>query len=355
MGDTYIKVKKVEGETESEIVGCPAEDDGNVLVSTLASQFPGAIGLRYKDEEGISKALRVKDDVVTPPTGGWGDQVYTVVLKPSDPVPVKRDSSVAELDNVGQAAQKVKSNFPGKSAVAKRLFVGDVPFVANAAELLKEKFPKASNITVPSHPDTGKVKGYAYIDFENTDDSSQALTEMDGQEVGGRKIRLDFAPPGGGPSKKSARATRIWIGNLPLTLSGADELYQYFPGAIKINAPTHPDTGKIKGYAFAEFESIQIADSTIREKEGMEIGGRVIKLDFAPVGGGPKKPQPYGQQFKFGGGSTFNPQQYGVGGQQYAGAYGQPYSQPFAPPGQHQQPFQPPGAYPNLASGGSSY
>ena len=41
------------------------------------------------------------------------------------------------------------------------------------------------------------------------------------------------------------------------------------------------DTGRSKGYAFCEYKDPETASSAVRNLNGQEINGRIIKVDYA--------------------------------------------------------------------------
>jgi len=70
------------------------------------------------------------------------------------------------------------------------------------------------------------------------------------------------------------------------------------------------ETGKPRGFGFCEYFDTQTADSAIRNLQGIEIGGRALRLDFADVGNhdtrdaGGRPPPPKGR--RAGGGNLPN-------------------------------------------------
>jgi len=48
---TYLQVAEEEGDEPIEL---PAEEDGTLLISTLAAQFPGCSGLKYRSNTNVS-------------------------------------------------------------------------------------------------------------------------------------------------------------------------------------------------------------------------------------------------------------------------------------------------------------
>ena len=73
----FIQVADEENEEPIEI---PVEEDGTLLLSTLAAQFPGACGLKYRSETRSLRGVRLLDGKLRPPDSGWGNSVYLCVI-----------------------------------------------------------------------------------------------------------------------------------------------------------------------------------------------------------------------------------------------------------------------------------
>ena len=73
----YIKVAEEENEEPMEV---PCEEDMGLLLTTLAAQFPGACGLKYRTESRSLRGVRLVDGKFQPPDGGWGNFVYLCVF-----------------------------------------------------------------------------------------------------------------------------------------------------------------------------------------------------------------------------------------------------------------------------------
>ena len=90
----YIQVAEVENDEPVEI---PSEEDGSLLVSTLAAQFPGACGLKYRNPEtGNFRGVRLSEGLLFPPEGIWGSHIYVVVF-PKAPVVVQEKNEDNEI------------------------------------------------------------------------------------------------------------------------------------------------------------------------------------------------------------------------------------------------------------------
>lgn len=76
MTEGYIRVAEEENEEPMEI---PSEDDGTVRLSTVAAQFPGACGLRFRSPVSqCMRGVRLVEGVLHAPENGWGNVVYVV-------------------------------------------------------------------------------------------------------------------------------------------------------------------------------------------------------------------------------------------------------------------------------------
>lgn len=74
----YIHVAENEGDEPMEV---PSEEDGTLLLTTLSAQFPGACGLKYRNQEtGTLRGIRLSDGRLYPPDTDWANQVYIVVF-----------------------------------------------------------------------------------------------------------------------------------------------------------------------------------------------------------------------------------------------------------------------------------
>ena len=76
----FITVAEEEGDEPIEL---PSEEaDNSLLLSTLAAQFPGACGLKYRNPESRAwRGVRLSDGRLFPPSDtGWGAHVYVCVM-----------------------------------------------------------------------------------------------------------------------------------------------------------------------------------------------------------------------------------------------------------------------------------
>ncbi|WP_236631932.1 RNA recognition motif domain-containing protein [Endozoicomonas montiporae] len=75
-----------------------------------------------------------------------------------------------------------------------KLFVGNLPFSANENDLqiAFEQFGEIDEIRVIIDRETGRSRGFAFVTFAEKDSADSALS-MDGKELNGRNMRVNFA------------------------------------------------------------------------------------------------------------------------------------------------------------------
>jgi cold-inducible RNA-binding protein len=90
----------------------------------------------------------------------------------------------------------------------KNLFVGNLSFQTSEDELrnLFAPFGDITRVHMATDRETGRFRGFAFVEMSNDDGASKAIAALDGKEVGGRNIKVNEARPreerpggGGGP------------------------------------------------------------------------------------------------------------------------------------------------------------
>lgn len=78
-----------------------------------------------------------------------------------------------------------------------KLYVGGLPFATTDDELkdLFSEFGTVASAKVIFDRETGRSKGFGFVEFENDDEGKAAETAMNGKDVGGRTINVNEARP----------------------------------------------------------------------------------------------------------------------------------------------------------------
>ena len=78
-----------------------------------------------------------------------------------------------------------------------KLFVGGLPFTTTDDELQQvfAEFGTVASAKVITDRDTGRSKGFGFVEFENDDEGKKAEAAMNGKEIGGRSVTVNEARP----------------------------------------------------------------------------------------------------------------------------------------------------------------
>lgn len=81
--------------------------------------------------------------------------------------------------------------------MAKKLYVGNLSYNVDDAAL-SEHFAQAGAVasaTVITERDTGRSKGFGFVEYESEEDAQKAIEMFDGQDMDGRDLRVNEARP----------------------------------------------------------------------------------------------------------------------------------------------------------------
>lgn len=78
-----------------------------------------------------------------------------------------------------------------------KLFVGGLAWAATDEDLRNTFSPYGEVVSavVVKFPDTGRSKGIGFVEFSSTEEATKAKEAVDGQEISGRAVKVDFARP----------------------------------------------------------------------------------------------------------------------------------------------------------------
>lgn len=83
----------------------------------------------------------------------------------------------------------------------KNLFVGNLPFRLSEAELaqslraLFEGFGTVDRVSVITDRETGKPRGFAFVEMEDEDSAEKAVAALNGSDFEGRPLNVSEARP----------------------------------------------------------------------------------------------------------------------------------------------------------------
>lgn len=76
--------------------------------------------------------------------------------------------------------------------MAQKLYVGNLPFKATESEVeeLFGQYGKVLSVKLITDRETGRPRGFGFVEME---DASEAMSALDGHDLGGRNLRVNEA------------------------------------------------------------------------------------------------------------------------------------------------------------------
>ena len=77
----------------------------------------------------------------------------------------------------------------------KKLYVGNLPFSMTEEELREifEQHGSTVSVRVITDRETGRSRGFGFVEFEDESNAEKALQALDGRDMGGRALRVNEA------------------------------------------------------------------------------------------------------------------------------------------------------------------
>ncbi|KAF1563992.1 UNVERIFIED_CONTAM: nucleolin, partial [Eudyptes pachyrhynchus] len=197
-----------------------------------------------------------------------------------DEKPVKEAPGKRKKEMANKSAPEAKKKKTDGPTSAFSLFVGNLVSTKDYEELktgIKEFFGK-KNIDVLDVR-IGASKRFGYVDFSSAEDLDKAL-QLNGKKLMGLEIKLEKAKSKETmkENKKERDARTLFVKNLPYRLT-EDEMREVFENAHEIRIVMNKE-GNSKGMAYVEFKTEAEANKALEEKQGTEIDGRAMVIDF---------------------------------------------------------------------------
>ena len=78
-----------------------------------------------------------------------------------------------------------------------KLYVGNLSFDTTSADL-QEMFARAGtveNVNLIEDRETGRSRGFGFVEMQTKEEGAAAIQQFNGQEVGGRALKVNEAKP----------------------------------------------------------------------------------------------------------------------------------------------------------------
>lgn len=79
--------------------------------------------------------------------------------------------------------------------MATNLFVGNLPFSTGSNELeeMFSRYGSVSRAQVITDRDTGRSRGFGFVEMDSDDEAQSAIEALDGSDLGGRQLKVNVA------------------------------------------------------------------------------------------------------------------------------------------------------------------
>jgi len=173
--------------------------------------------------------------------------------------------------------------------------------------MLRERFEQYGPLIKARIPlANGRSRGVGFVEYGTAAEAQAALDNENGNDLGGRAIKVSFASDNGGgrgtaPPASGGQTTTIFVGNLGFR-TDMHTIKEFFSGCgnvTDVRIAMDQETGRAKGFCHVEFSSPDAVPEAVK-LHGANLDGRDIKVDpsEARSGGGGRG----GRGGSFGGG-----------------------------------------------------
>ena len=78
-----------------------------------------------------------------------------------------------------------------------KIYVGNLSFNTTEAELEQvfTEFGEVNEVALITDRDTGRPRGFGFVEMRNDEQAREAINALDGKEVGGRSLKVNEAKP----------------------------------------------------------------------------------------------------------------------------------------------------------------
>ena len=108
----------------------------------------------------------------------------------------------------GQSRVRPRRSQRREQHLSNKVYVGNLPFSATESDLrsLFEAHGAIASVNVITDRETGRARGFAFVEMEEASDAANAIRALDGSEMEGRSLRVNEAQDkrgggGGGPRR----------------------------------------------------------------------------------------------------------------------------------------------------------
>ncbi|KAI1488260.1 RNA-binding domain-containing protein [Biscogniauxia mediterranea] len=222
-------------------------------------------------------------------------QVSKANMRPATVMPLARNFSQTarraeeEKDAVAEENAQSLESSPTERERARQgytIFVSNMTFDATDAHL-REAFTKFGEITAINigRDARGLSRGFGFVTFSTKEAADRAVLEAHKSFWHGRRINVDHRKEQSAraPGEVSDPTSSLYIGNIPYETSDADlnRLFRELDGVKDVRVAVDRNTGWPRGFAHADFDSVESCIKAYEKLSQIQVGGRQLRLDYS--------------------------------------------------------------------------
>ncbi|KAI9323564.1 hypothetical protein BX666DRAFT_2022291 [Dichotomocladium elegans] len=144
--------------------------DAHIITDRHSRRSKGVGYVEFYDEDSVQNALAMS-----------GQKLLGI--------PVLVQLSEAEKNRIALQAEQARGN---QELAYQRLYVGSIHFSLTEEDIKQifEPFGPLDFVNLHKDPETGRSKGYAFIQYKNPADGKEALEKMNGFDLAGRQLKV---------------------------------------------------------------------------------------------------------------------------------------------------------------------
>jgi len=279
-------------------VELPSEKNGTLLLSTVVSQFPGTVGLRFKSETGSWRGVRLtEDNIFDIPIGGWGTVSYQIVLPerapPGNTGSKRKIAEVMKEEELEEEEEEEEEEIPPLEKIKKMtekeiltdMLVRSIPFEASEDEL-KEYFEQYGPL---AHCELirdreGKPRGFGFIRYETVEGVEKCLSVAQ-HELRSREMEVVLKNDQK-KDKSTPIVSKLFVGRLPKDIK-LEEMQEYFKTFGDIKDCYIPEP--FKGFGFVSFKKEKVAKAVLKATH--QLKGQYLNVGYPKMKPGGYKPE----------------------------------------------------------------
>uniref|UniRef100_H2ZBU8 RRM domain-containing protein n=1 Tax=Ciona savignyi TaxID=51511 RepID=H2ZBU8_CIOSA len=255
MSVSYVKI--AEDENEEEPIEIPTEENGTLFLSSVTAQFPGACGLKYRnDETHTMRGVKLVEGVLYPPDQEemWKNYLYVVVFPKGSKSGVRNDFPDNKRKMEDEDVQSTRSKRPAQKC--SDLIVLGLPWKITEDDL-KEYFAKYGELVMVliKRDDTGKSRGYGFIRFSSYEVQEMVISQR--HIIGERwcDVKIPHSK-----EQKPMVSAKIFLGRITekMTKQEIQEYFEQFGDVDDVYIPV-----PFRAFAFVTFRDSNVAAALI--------------------------------------------------------------------------------------------